>query len=54
MKQFNGVKSNLILLGFPFFAWVAHGEILTGVEAGAGYQSRNDVRIPGDTGTGFL
>jgi hypothetical protein len=47
------IKMFVLCLGIPFLSWAAHGEILTGVEVGAGYQSRNDVRIPGDTGTGF-
>lgn len=53
LKQSFFIKSVVLCLGIPFVSWAAHGEILTGVEAGAGYQSRNDVRIPGDTGTGF-
>jgi hypothetical protein len=53
VTRFFEIRLFLILFGFSVFAWAAHGEILTGVEVGAGYQSRNDVRIPGDTGTGF-
>jgi hypothetical protein len=48
------MKRSFLIIGLiSFVGGSAFGEFLSGVEAGAGYQSRNDVRIPGDTGTGF-
>lgn len=53
MKQSFFIRSVALCIGIFILGGAAYSEILTGVEVGAGYQSRNDVRIPGNTGTGF-
>jgi hypothetical protein len=46
----NSIAIALTLIVGPVAGWA---EFRTGLEAGAAFQSRNDVRIPGDTGTTF-